>query len=131
MVPKGSVSKFECKKVLFNICCQVEVFLPRRTFFPHRLKEVDLIQLKKVVIYLSKNWCQFDNFLPPKNPWEKVKTMEQSEVREVKYERVREKVTFLLVKVESRLGKKTVSWIKLKVDNWPSDLVLLIGLHFF
>ena len=28
MVPKGAIEKFECKKVLFNICCQDEVFLP-------------------------------------------------------------------------------------------------------
>ena len=27
-MPKGAILKFECKKVLFNICCQDEVFFP-------------------------------------------------------------------------------------------------------
>ena len=27
-MPNCAISKFECKKVLFNICCQDEVFLP-------------------------------------------------------------------------------------------------------
>ena len=27
-MPKGAIERFELKKVLFNICCQDEVFLP-------------------------------------------------------------------------------------------------------
>ena len=27
-MPMGAIEKFEYKKVLFNICCQDEVFLP-------------------------------------------------------------------------------------------------------
>ena len=39
-MPKVVIKKFECKKVLFNICGQDEVLLPRRTFFPLKLKDV-------------------------------------------------------------------------------------------
>ena len=53
-MPKGAIWKFECKKVLFNICCQDEVFLPRLTFFPLMLKKVDLLQLKKMTIIRQK-----------------------------------------------------------------------------
>ena len=40
---QGCHLKFECKKDLFNFCCQDEVFLPRRTFFPLRLKKIPLL----------------------------------------------------------------------------------------
>ena len=56
-MPKVATEKSECKKVLFDICCQGEVFLPRRTFFPLRLKKVDLLQLKIMSVI-----CQIHKF---------------------------------------------------------------------
>ena len=47
---QGCHLKVKCKKVLFNICCQDEVFLPRHTFFPLMLKKVDMLQLKKITV---------------------------------------------------------------------------------
>ena len=42
---KGAIYKFKCNKVLFNICCQDEIFLPDMLFFPLKFKKVDIFLL--------------------------------------------------------------------------------------
>ena len=89
-MPEGTNYKFECKKVIFNICCQDEVFLPdilsshsgrrKLTFYCSK------IALKKSFIWPKEhkfelNYSQIGDFFRSKNAWKKVKCVEESKMR--------------------------------------------------